>query len=60
MCLAQGHNTVIPVRLEPQFKHSTTEPLRTQERVTKTIFITSQPKRMLWVLKRTLSMRRLL
>ena len=33
MCLAQGHNTVTPVRLEPaaprsRFKHSTTEPLR--------------------------------
>ena len=32
MCLAQGHNTVILVRLEPatrrsQVKHSTTEPL---------------------------------
>ena len=32
MCLAQGHNTVPPVRLEPaipqsQVKHSTTEPL---------------------------------
>ena len=31
MCLAQGHNTVTPVRLEPvaphsQVKHSTTEP----------------------------------
>ena len=33
MCLAQGHNTVMPVGLEPvaprsQVKHSTTEPLR--------------------------------
>ena len=33
MCLAQGHNAVTPVRLEPtaprsQVKHSTTEPLR--------------------------------
>ena len=33
MCLAQGHNTVMPVRLEPaapqsRVKHSTTEPLR--------------------------------
>ena len=32
MCLAQGHNAVMPVRLEPaaprsQVKHSTTEPL---------------------------------
>ena len=32
MCLAQGHNTVIPVRLEPatpqpRVKHYTTEPL---------------------------------
>ena len=32
MCLAQGHNTVMPVRLEPaaprsRVKHSTTEPL---------------------------------
>ena len=32
MCLAQGHNTVTPVRLEPatsrsQDKHSATEPL---------------------------------
>ena len=35
MCLAQGHNTVMPVRLEPatpwsQVKYSTTEPLRSQ------------------------------
>ena len=33
MCLAQGHNAVMPVRLEPwasrsRVKHSTTEPLR--------------------------------
>ena len=33
MCLAQGHNAVKPVRLEPaalwsRVKHSTTEPLR--------------------------------
>ena len=33
MCLAQGHNTVTPVRLKPEaplswVKHSTTEPLR--------------------------------
>ena len=33
MCLAQGHNTVTPVRLEPaatwsRVKHPTTEPLR--------------------------------
>ena len=33
MCLAQGHNTVTPMRLEPEalrsgVKHSTTEPLR--------------------------------
>ena len=33
MCLAQGHNTVTPVRFEPaalrsRVKHSTTEPLR--------------------------------
>ena len=33
MCLAQGHNAVTPVRLEPavprsRAKHSTTEPLR--------------------------------
>ena len=33
MCLAQGHNAVMPVRLEPaalrsRIKHSTTEPLR--------------------------------
>ena len=33
MCLAQGHNTVTTVRLEPaaprsRVKHSTTEPLR--------------------------------
>ena len=32
MCLAQGHNTLTPVRLEPsapqsRVKHSTTEPL---------------------------------
>ena len=32
MCLAQGHNAVTPVRLEPtalrsRVKHSTTEPL---------------------------------
>ena len=35
MCLAQGHNAVTPVRLEPaalrsRVKHSTTEPLRSQ------------------------------
>ena len=35
MCLAQRHNTVTPVRLEPaaplsQVKDSTTEPLRSQ------------------------------
>ena len=33
MCLAQGHNPVMPMRLEPvaprsRVKHSTTEPLR--------------------------------
>ena len=33
MCLAQRHNTVMPMRLEPaapwsRVKHSTTEPLR--------------------------------
>ena len=33
MCLAQGHNTVMPVRLQPAapqspVKHSTNEPLR--------------------------------
>ena len=33
MCLAQGHDAVTPVRLEPaarrpRVKHSTTEPLR--------------------------------
>ena len=33
MCLAQGHNSVTPVRLKPlalrsRVKHSTTEPLR--------------------------------
>ena len=36
MCLAQGHNTVTPVRLEPaapqsRVKHSTTESLRSPE-----------------------------
>ena len=36
MCLAQGHNAVTPVRLEPatprsQVKYSTTEPLRSQD-----------------------------
>ena len=36
--LAQGHNAVTPVRLEPappqsQVKHSTTEPLRSLERI---------------------------
>ena len=36
MCLAQGHNTLTPVRLEPtallpRVKHSTTEPLRSQK-----------------------------
>ena len=36
MCLAQGHNSVTPVRLEPaalrsRVKHSTTEPLRSQD-----------------------------
>ena len=35
MCLAQGHNAVTPVSLEPtapqsQVKHSTTEPLRSR------------------------------
>ena len=35
ICLAQGHNTVMPWRLEPvalqsQGKHSTIEPLRSQ------------------------------
>ena len=35
MCLAQGHNAVAPVRLEPvdpwsQVKHTTTEPLHSQ------------------------------
>ena len=35
MCLAQGHNAVTTVRLDPaasrsQVKHSTTEPLRSQ------------------------------
>ena len=39
MCLAQGHNTVMPMRLEPaalrsRVNHSTTEPLRSlMERV---------------------------
>ena len=38
MCLAQGHNTVTPVRLEPltprsQVKYSTTEPLRSHFQV---------------------------
>ena len=37
MCLAQGHNAVMPVRLEPaafwsQVKHSTTEPLHSPKR----------------------------
>ena len=37
MCLAQGHNAVTPVRLEPtalwsRVKHSTTEPLRSHFR----------------------------
>ena len=42
MCLAQGHNTVTPVKLEPaalrsQVKHSTTELLRSlQKRLNKT------------------------
>ena len=27
MCLAEDHNVVTPVRLEPGFKHSTNEPL---------------------------------
>ena len=36
MCLAQAHNAVTPVRLEPtalrsQVKHSTTEPLHSHE-----------------------------
>ena len=36
MCLAQGHNAVMPVRLEPlaprsRVKHSATEPLHSQE-----------------------------
>ena len=38
MCLAQGHNPVAPVRLEPMapqswVKHSTTKPLRSLEKV---------------------------
>ena len=42
MCLAQGHNAVTPVKLEPaalrsQVKHSTTGPLRSlQKRLNKT------------------------
>ena len=40
MCLAQGHNAVTPVRLEPaasrsRVKHSTTEPLRSLNYVQK-------------------------
>ena len=42
MCLAQGHNAVTPVRLEPaairtRVKHFTTEPLRSQLKVQKHI-----------------------
>ena len=38
MCLAQGHNAVMPVRLVPaaprsRVKHSTTEPLRSLDKV---------------------------
>ena len=38
MCLTQGHNAVTPVKLGPtasryRVKHSTTEPLRSQEGV---------------------------
>ena len=38
MCLAQGHNAVTPVRLEPaalrsRVKHSTTEPLRSHSHI---------------------------
>ena len=38
MCLAQGHNVVTPMRLKPggprsRVKHSTTEPLCSQEQV---------------------------
>ena len=40
MCLAQGHNTVNPVRLEPtaprsQVKHSTSEPLCSLQRLSR-------------------------
>ena len=43
MCLAQGHNTVVPVRLEPaaprsQVKHCTTEPLRSLVSLANTTF----------------------
>ena len=46
MCLAQGHNTVTPVRLEPaalrsRVKHSTTEPLRSLEFFVRTYYMQS-------------------
>ena len=46
MCLAQGHNVVMPLRLEPaipwsRVKHSTTEPLRSQTSVCNYIYYSS-------------------
>ena len=44
MCLAQGHNRVMPVRLEPatpqsQVKHSTTEPLRSLKTLSVSVYV---------------------
>ena len=69
-CLAHGHNTVTLVSLEtssPSIKsnilplsHCTSHKFRTLVKSVyrKNSFLISQPKLMLWVLKRTVSMRR--
>ena len=67
-CLAQGQNAMPLIRLEPttlNLKLSNLTrihyaPLRPPDKSVyqKIIFLISQPKRMLWVLKRTVSMRR--
>ena len=46
MCLAQGHNTVTPVKLKPvapqsRVKHSITEPLRSLEDKENTLLVFS-------------------
>ena len=63
-CLAQGHNTVSPVSPEAAHPHdqvyfSTTDTSKTLDKSAyqKINFLVSHPKHMLWVLKRTVSMR---